>query len=135
MMPGGIRIKNVILTFLGMLVRILIVLVALYYIYKLAFVAYDFGFKVFTEEPVSTGDGLEVVVHIPEGASALEIGEILEERGLIDDKRLFLVRSLLSAYRGKMQGGTYTLNTSMKSEDMMKVMSPSEDEEKESDGG
>ncbi len=135
-MLGKIRIKNVILTFLGMLVRILLVLLALYYIYKLAFIAYDFGFQVFTEEAVSQGDGLEVVVHIPEGASALEIGEILEERGLIDDRRLFFVRSMLSAWRGKMQGGTYTLNTSMKSEDMMKVMSPSEKEDdEESDGG
>ncbi|MCR4907851.1 MAG: aminodeoxychorismate lyase [Lachnospiraceae bacterium] len=124
------------MTFLGMLVRILIVLLALYYIYKLAFVAYDFGFKVFTEEAVSEGDGLEVVVHIPEGASAMEIGEILEERGLVDDRRLFFVRSLLSAYRGKLRGGTYTLNTSMKSEDMMKVMSPSDDEDSEkSDDG
>ncbi|MCR5625741.1 MAG: endolytic transglycosylase MltG [Lachnospiraceae bacterium] len=130
-----IKIIGVIMTFLGMMVRILLVIVCLYYIYKGAIWAYGFGYRIFTEEPVSSGDGVEVEITIPDGSSAMDIGEILEERGLIRDKKLFFVQEFLSAYHKKMESGTYTLSTAMTAEEMMAEMTPdtSSEEEEESD--
>ncbi len=130
---AAITIKNVIMTFLGMLVRLLFILVALYYIHKAALWAYDFGYRIFTEEPVSSGVGVEVEITIPEGSGAMDIGEILEERGLIRDHKLFFLQEKLSQYRGKMKPGTYELSTAMTAEEMMEVMSPKDHSEDEED--
>ena len=46
----------------------------------------------------------------------------LESKGLIRDADIFYVRLMLTDYRKLLEPGTYTLNTSMKSEEMMAVM-------------
>ena len=124
-----IKIKNVIMTFLGMMVRLLFILVVLNYIHQGALKAYDFGYRVFTETPVSSGVGVDVEVTIPEGSGAMDIGEILEDRGLIRDHRLFFIQERLSQYHGKIKPGTYELSTAMTAEEMMAVMAPKEEKE------
>ena len=101
----AIKLKNVIMTFLGMLVRLLLILLALYYIYQGAIKAYGFGYRIFTEEPVSSGVGVDVEVTIPEGSGVMDIGEILEDRGLIRDHKLFFLQERLSQYHGKIKPG------------------------------
>ena len=56
---------------------------------------------------------------------------ILEEKGLIRDAKLFYFQEVLSAYRGKMQPGFYTLNTSMTANDLMATMAASAEKEEE----
>ena len=129
----AVKVKNVIMTFLGMLVRLLLILLALYYIYQGALKAYDFGYRIFTEGPVSSGVGVDVEVTIPEGSGAMDIGEILEDRGLIRDHRLFFLQEILSKYHGKVKPGKYTLSTAMTAEEMLAVMAP-EDSDEDSDG-
>ena len=126
---GAVKLKNVIMTFLGMMVRLLFILVVLYYIYQGALKAYDFGYRIFTEEPVSSGVGVDVEVTIPEGSGAMDIGEILEDRGLIRDQRLFFLQELLSQYHGKVKPGTYKLSTAMTAEEMLEVMAPQDSDE------
>ncbi len=130
---AAIKIKNVIMTFLGMLIRLLLILLCLYYIYQGALKAYDFGYRIFTEEPVSSGVGVDVEVNIPEGAGAMDIGEILEDRGLIRDHRLFFLQEFLSQYHGKIKPGKYELSTAMTADEMMAVMSPEDDEDSDED--
>ena len=129
----AIKLKNVIMTFLGMLVRLLLILLCLYYIYQGALKAYDFGYRIFTEEPVSSGVGVDVEVSIPEGSGAMDIGEILEDRGLIRDHRLFFLQESLSKYHGKVKPGKYTLSTAMTAEEMLAVMAPEDDEDSDGD--
>ncbi|MBO6148750.1 MAG: endolytic transglycosylase MltG [Lachnospiraceae bacterium] len=114
--------------------RFLVILVLVFFIYRLVFQAYDFGYRVFSEPPISEEPGIDIDVTIPMGSGAMDIGEILENRGLIRDKRLFFVQERLSAYHGKLEPGTYTLNTSMTAEDMIAVMSAAEEEGEEEDG-
>ena len=73
--------------------------------------------------------GEDVSVTIPEGASVKEIAQILKKAGLIDYPRAFTKRLQDSEYRGKLHGGTYTLNTGMTTLEMMAVMSPSYEED------
>ena len=68
--------------------------------------------------------GQDVEVTIPEGASVKEIAQILKDKGLIQYPRAFTKRLQDSEYRGKLHGGTYTLNTGMTTLEMMAAMSP-----------
>lgn len=91
--------------------------------------SYGFGYRVFTEEAVDRAPGIDKSVTISGEMSAKQIGELLEEKGLIRDANLFVAQLKLSAYSDKMKAGTYTLNTSMTAKDMMQIMSAEEDTE------
>lgn len=79
-------------------------------------------------EGTESHEGVDVVVKIPEGASANRIAEILKEEGLIKYKSAF-VRRLQNTdkYRGKLSSGTFTLNTGMSTLEMMAVLCPQRD--------
>ncbi len=123
-----LKIRRLFVNIAAMLVRILIVLVLVSFIYKFGYTAYDFGYRVFAEEPMSSEPGRDIEVTIPMGSSAMDIGEILENSGLIRDKTLFFVQERLSEYHGKLSPGDYTLNTSQSAQDMMAVMAEDDEE-------
>ncbi|MDD6401160.1 MAG: endolytic transglycosylase MltG [Lachnospiraceae bacterium] len=73
-------------------------------------------------------EGVDIVVEIPEGASANQIAEILQKKGLIKYKTAFVRRLQKSDdYRGRLSSGTYTLNTGMNTLEMMDVLAPAKD--------
>ena len=77
--------------------------------------AYEFGYNVFNDQAMSPGEGKMVEVMIPAGASAYEIGEILESKGVIRDARAFAVLERFSAYHGKLiTGKSYSVSTAYK---------------------
>ena len=106
---------------------ILRAVIAVAVIYKGAMRGYEFGYKVFADEPMTTGEGRSVTVTVTEGMSAKEMGELLYDRGLIDDKQLFNVQYMLSEYRKDLKAGTYELSTSMTVDEMLKTMAQKED--------
>ncbi len=101
---------------------------AVFVLYKVALFAYDYGFRIFAEEPVDREPGIDVNVAIVEGKSVKEIGQLLEEKGLIRDGRLFILQEKLSEYAGDLKPGAYTLNTSMTPYEMMAIMAASDEE-------
>lgn len=128
------KTKQMVMAFLGMILKVAVTIIVVFFVYKAALIAYDYGYRVFQETPVSAAPGMDVEVEITVGKSPLQIGEILEQKGLIRDARLFYIQNLLSKYKDKLQAGSYVLNTSMTMEEMMAVMSvgSSESETKES---
>jgi UPF0755 protein len=56
----------------------------------------------------STGSG-RVAVAIPKGASVSEIGDLLDEKGVIDDSTFFQIRTRLEGKSGNLYSGHYTL--------------------------
>ena len=58
----------------------------------------------------------------PSDMSATEIGNTLQEKGLVRDGRLFALQYLLSEYKKDWKPGTYELSTAMTAEEMMEVM-------------
>jgi len=124
-------VKKIILGILDAAVRIAILIFVCSTVKKVCLTSYDYGYRVFSETPITEGEGLDKEVVIPIGSSSRDIGTILKNNGLIRDDKLFIIQELLSSHRGKLQPGNYTLNTSMTAEEMMKVMSKSEDEEEE----
>ncbi len=91
--------------------------------------AYDYGYRVFAEEPVSAGEGRTISVIVQESDSITDIGQMLEDKGLIRDAKLFIVQEFLSEQHGKLQPGIYDLNTSMTSQEMLEIMAAESDAE------
>ena len=103
--------------------KVLAVVLVLYFTISMSLKAHDFGYRVFTEPAMEEKPGVNVEITIDEGMSAKNIGKLLEKEGLIRDADLFVVQYKLSAYSGEIQAGTYTLNTSETPKEMMIIMS------------
>lgn len=117
------RTKTATMSIISVVVHILITLVVLIVIYAGAMRCYDFGYKIFTDTPMSLEPGRDVTVIINEGNSTRQIGTLLKENGLIKDAGIFVVQEKLSEYSGEIKPGVYVLNTSMTAEEMIAVMS------------
>lgn len=107
---------------LDSILRVVIIVFVVYTIYKGIAVSYDYGYRVFNETPVAVGMGRDISVTIPVDMSAKDMGELLEEKGLIRDGRLFILQYYASEYREDLKHGTYTLNTAMTVEEMLELM-------------
>lgn len=115
--------KQVITAVLGVLLKVLVAIVVIVVVYKGAITAYDYGYRIFQEPPMTESPGVDIQVDITMGKSALQIGEVLKENGLIRDAYLFYIQNLLSHYKDELKAGSYVLNTSMTMEEMMEIMS------------
>ncbi|MDE6203873.1 MAG: solute-binding protein [Lachnospiraceae bacterium] len=123
------NVKYLIVATLEMIIKVAVIAGAIVFIFRGATLAYDFGYKVFADQPVSITGGRTITVGIAEDASIKEIAEMLQEKGLIEDPNLFIVQELLSAYHGKILPGIYDLSTEMTAGQMLEVMSTPAEEE------
>ena len=123
------KVSSVISAVLGAIFRVVVVVAAVYYIYQGALMAYDYGYRIFTEPAISSGEGRKITVSITSDMSPSDIGELLENKGLVRDGKLFILQYYLSEFRKDVKTGTFELSTAMTAEQMMEVMaSPQEDE-------
>lgn len=109
---------------LRILVYVLLVIVLIY----LGQRAYHFGYDIFHETAMEEEPGTDVIVTVPEGASPMEIAELLKNDGLISDTRLFWVQERISGYYDELGAGTFTLNTSEKPTELIEILAGEADE-------
>lgn len=114
---------------LSTVIRLTIAIAVIYFIYNIGIESYNFGYRVFADVAMEISPGRDKDVTIVAGKSVMEIGEILEEAGLIKDAKIFWAQEILSDYHGELKPGIYTLNTSMTGTEMMAVMSGEDSEE------
>ena len=112
-------------------VKIILFVLIVRYVISTASEAYAFGYRVFTEEPVSAEPGITYTVALSEETTPEQVAEALEDYGLIRDRDVFYVQYLLSAYQGKLMPGDYELSTAMTGEEMLQIMSSSYVDEEE----
>ncbi len=122
-------VKEIILSVLRTAVTVMLAVLVAVIIYRGALIGYEIGYRVFAEEPVSTGEGKDITVTIEEGMGSDEIAELLEEKGVIRSALIFRLQNRLSSYKTTMKAGTYTLNTSMTNDEIMEALSSGSDEE------
>lgn len=91
--------------------------------------AYSFGYQVFAEDTVSDPPGKKVALTIEDDISISELSALLKEKRLIKDERVFWVQYQLSKYKGKLKGGSYILNNSWTSEEMLAELSGEDETE------
>lgn len=131
------NVKSIALGFMGFIIRASVLAIAIMMVAKVGKQAYDFGFRIFTEEAMSPAPGRDVAVTIVQGDSTMDVGRMLEEKGLIRDPKLFYVQKKCSVYDNDIQPGFYTLNTSMTAEDMFAIIAgrkETDEEEGEDEG-
>ena len=127
------KLTQVLSTILSAIDKIAIAIWIVNFIYTKTLAAYDFGYRIFTEAPISPAPGRDVTVSYTEGKSFKALAKNLEEKGLVRDYKLAMVQMYVSVYKDKIKPGAYTLNTSMTTEEMMRAMCPglNDDEEEE----
>ncbi len=123
--------KKIIYGVLKIAFKIALMIALVILVYNLGLKAYDFGYRIFAEKPVEIGAGRFVSVSIVDGKSVSEIGDILEEKGLIRDAGLFYFQVMFSEYKDELKPGVYQLSTGMTPYEMMEIMSASEETEEE----
>ncbi len=106
-------------------VKIIVFVLIIQYVTKTAATAYDFGYRIFTEEPVSAQPGVTFQVELSEETTPKQVAEALEDYGLVRDKNLFYAQYLLSVHKDRLMPGNYELSTAMTAEEMLTVMSSS----------
>ena len=124
-------VKSIIGSTVELIIKVVALVFIASYIIKTATAAYDYGYRIFTEAPVSLGEGRVISVIVEDPVSVRDVGQMLEERGLIRDANLFVIQELLSEDHGKIQPGIYDLSTSMTAQEMVAVMATDAPEEEE----
>jgi UPF0755 protein len=88
---------------------------------------YDVGYGVFSQQGKDArGTGKVVAFTVEEGITAPKLAEQLEEQGIIESARLFLIQERVSDYAGMYVAGTYALSSEMTTEEIMRVISGKE---------
>ena len=107
----------------GVSLNVILVAVGVFIIFTAGSKAYTFGHNIFDEEAVSSeAQAKETDVTITDGITAKQLAKIIYDKGLVKDKTIFYFQVLLSDYKDKFVGGTYTLNTAMTPTEMMQVL-------------
>ncbi len=99
-----------------MILCILVIIV----LYHAGVYGYEFGKEIFAPTPVSIDQGKDMIVIVEEDATSADVAKLLESKGLIRDWRVFYVQAFL--YQAQIEPGSYTLNTSMTSQDILDIM-------------
>lgn len=118
---------KVVLRVLSISISVLFGVLVVCGLYQIGQRCYDFGYRVYTEPAVSQDDGTDALVQITDDMGTGELAELLEEKGLVRDARLFYVQAKLAGF--KLEPGMYTVNTSMTAREMMAAMTPPKEEE------
>lgn len=112
-------------------VKIIALILIVRCVMGIASAAYDFGYRIFSEEPVSGEPGTTYTVELSEETTPKQVAQALEDYGLVRDKDLFYVQYLLSPHRDELMPGSYELSTVMTAEQMLEIMSSSYVDEEE----
>lgn len=123
--------KNLIQEIIFLVIRIAIIAVIIVACIKAIPKFTDMGYRIFADEAIDPAPGITKTVAIVDGKSDKEIGDILEEKGLIKDAFLFKWQVKFSEYDGMLKPGNYKLSTGMTPYEMMAVMAHVGEEETE----
>lgn len=102
-----------------------LIVIAIVLVIGLAIMIYGYSqYKIYQKEYQGTEStvGEDVAVVVPEGATTKQIGNILKDAGLVKFPSAFVKRVKESEYRGKLQPGTFILNTGMNTWEMIEIM-------------
>ncbi len=120
--------REMIISIFSIALKVVLFVIAAMFIYKYALIGYDYGYRIFGEEPMATGEGRKVAVTVGADMGVKDIGQTLENKGLIRDANLFRIQERLSEHHGEIKPGIYELNTNMTAEEMIAIMASVEEE-------
>ncbi|MCR5235557.1 MAG: endolytic transglycosylase MltG [Lachnospiraceae bacterium] len=122
-------------SFMGTVVRAVVLIVCAVLVINIGKKAYDFGFRIFTEGPVAEAPGRDIIMSVDSGEGLTDVAKKLEEKGITGDWMLFFIQAKLSEYKGKIEPGTYTLNNSLTTDELMAILTKAETESEDEETG
>lgn len=111
----------------SLLINVLIVFMVI----KVFSYAFNFTYSIFGNVCKSPGDTEYVVVEIPADSSILEIGQALEDGGVIDDKYVFFAKVKVKGYGDRIKTGKFGLSASMNYDEILTIICDIDAEEEE----
>ena len=83
--------------------------------------SFSFGKEVFSEKGmVEPGNGVDIQITVPNGASSKEVGDILVKNGLVKSSLAFVLQCFL--YDGEIKPGKYILNTEYNPQEIVEAL-------------
>lgn len=101
-------------------IRLILCSLVVLFLYEGATRGYAFGYEVFHPTAVAAAPGVDKNITIEKRASVSDVAKSLEKMGLIKNSYIFVIQSRL--YNYEIQPGTYQLNTSMTSTEVLKKL-------------
>ncbi len=111
----------------GFILNVIIYGFIILFAIRMVVFTYDFSYDVFANRPVEVNSEEIIPVQIPEGSSTEEIADVLYDKGLVKYKYSFVLHVQLSDYKGLIRSGNYELSPSMTMDEMLEIMSGSEE--------
>ncbi len=113
-------VRRMSMTIISASIKILIAVIVLMGLYYAGVKGFEFGTSIFSPTAMEEAPGTVVNVTFDEVTDGMEAGKLLEEEGLIEDWLVFFIQSKLYGY--DIAAGSYELNTSMTSEEILEVI-------------
>lgn len=109
-------------------VKLIVLALVILLMYEAALGGFSFGHQIFYSEAAERAPGREITVEMKEGESVSQAAEELAKKGLIKNEFAFLFQSRFYEY-DTIYPGTYRLNTSMTSKEILQKLNEKPAEE------
>lgn len=101
-------------------IRLILLALIVLLLYEGVTKGYEFGHEIFYASAMEEKPGRDIDIKIEKGASISSVAKLLKEKGLITNSYSLIIQAEFFNY--KANSGSYTLNTSMTSRDILQMM-------------
>ena len=128
------KLSKVALRLLNISIIAMVWLLAILLLYRVGLYAYNFGYRVYTEPAMASHENSRDMLVTINDTDLSAVAEVIYEKGLVDDERLFYVQLLISqagikeGSKGEIKAGVYTMNTAMTYKEIIATMCYSSEE-------
>lgn len=113
----------------GFMFRLLVNLIIIAIVVNLFSYSFHFAYSVFKDVAKDPDSTEYVIVEIPADSTVINIGEALEDAGVIENKYVFYVKINLKQYAANIQSGKYGLSPSMTFQDIVDIICDFDEDE------
>lgn len=107
-------------------IRLIVLALMILLLYEGITRGYEFGHEIFYASAMEAEPGQDKNIIIDKGTSIAGVAKILKDKGLIANEYSFIIQAEFFNY--KTNPGSYTLNTSMTSRDILQMMNENTEE-------
>jgi len=121
--------SNISFTILQICIRIVINFVLIFVLVQGFATTYDFSYRLFMDIPYKAASADLQEVTIVDGSSASDVAVLLEEKGIVESRYMFLARAYIGKYQDDIIAGMYMLGPGMSPETICKKICGIQSEE------
>lgn len=101
-------------------IRLILLALIVLLLYEGVTKGYEFGHEIFYASAMEEKPGRDIDIKVEKGDSIASVAKLLKEKGLITNSYSLMIQAKFFNY--KANSGSYTLNTSMTSRDILQMM-------------